>query len=268
MTQSTNLMTDTLKQLNQTQYANNTHQNIGRESHVRKLGLDDFITLADAQSTWCVLDVATGNGDTSLALAPQVAQVVTIDLTESILQTANQQFAEKEQSNIRLSVADSELLPFAENSFDCVVCRVGAQHFPNVFSFMREAYRVLRPDGILLIQDQVMPEDERMQRYINAFEKLLNPFHSRALSEFEWRGMFLDAGFKMTHVEQHTFEYQLQSWIDHQNYDEVTRQRLHIMLMRAPKKVTQWMQVRHAGTDQAQYTSHHIMIRGQKVHHG
>ena len=261
-------MSQSLKQLNQKRYGQVAEKYVASTPHATGMWLDDFIALADAKPHWRVLDVATGGGHTALSIASHVNQVVAVDLTPNMLQAAGDFFDHNDASHIMLSAADAEVLPFADETFDCVLCRVAAHHFPDIFAFMLQAWRVLRPDGVLMLHDHVMPEDDKINRYVNAYEKLRDPSHARALSEFEWRGTFLDAGFKMTFVEQRTIEHNIISWAKRQNCTDETIERLQIMLHRAPQKVLDWMQPQHIGTPQAQYTDHHIIVRGQKVTYG
>ena len=50
------------------------------------------------------------------------------------------------------------------------------------------------PGGVLVVQDHVAPDDEKDAEYVEAFERLRDPSHVRALSAAEWRGTFMDAG--------------------------------------------------------------------------
>ncbi|MEL6403332.1 MAG: methyltransferase domain-containing protein [Chloroflexota bacterium] len=262
-------MSDNLKALNQARYAATAEKYVASTVHATGMGLPRILELADPQPTWRVLDIATGGGHTALHFAPHVAQVIASDFTITMAQAA-QAFIDEQETidNIIFCGADAEQLPFVENHFDCVVCRVAAHHFPDIFTFVREATRVLKPDGILLVHDHVVSDDERVADYVNAYEKLRDPAHARALPEYEWRGVLLDAGLEIAHVEQFTIEHEVQSWAERQNASPATIEQLNIMLLRAPEAVQVWMQPRLAGTAHAHYTDHHIIIKGVKPHAG
>lgn len=55
--------------------------------------------------------------------------------------------------SVRLTVADSEHLPFATGSFDAVTCANSFHHYPHPKAVVREMLRVLRADGWLLVID-------------------------------------------------------------------------------------------------------------------
>jgi ubiquinone/menaquinone biosynthesis C-methylase UbiE len=50
-------------------------------------------------------------------------------------------------------------MPLDDASFDLVTCRIAPHHFDDVAAFVHEAARVLKPGGMLLVQDHLMPED-------------------------------------------------------------------------------------------------------------
>ena len=47
----------------------------------------------------------------------------------------------------------SFLQPFAENSFDAVICSESFHHYPNPQDFFNSVYRVLRPNGRFILRD-------------------------------------------------------------------------------------------------------------------
>ena len=59
----------------------------------------------------------------------------------------------KKLSNTEFLVGDSENLPFAEKSFDTVICSNSFHHYPNPQDFFNSAYRVLRKGGRLVLRD-------------------------------------------------------------------------------------------------------------------
>lgn len=75
-----------------------------------------------------------------------------IDLTPKMIEVARA----KNMENVELVVGDCENLPFEENSFDAVICCQSFHHYPNVQDFFNSVYRVLRPDGRLILRDMTM----------------------------------------------------------------------------------------------------------------
>ena len=83
-----------------------------------------------------------------------------IDLTEKMIEVAKK----KKLPNTELVVGDCENLPFPENSFDVIICSMSAHHYPEVDKFYASAYRVLKPNGRLILRD--MTTDNRIVRFL------------------------------------------------------------------------------------------------------
>jgi len=250
-----------IKKLNQQRFADSAQAYVNSPVHAQGKELTRFIELTQPQPDWQVLDVATGGGHTALVFEPHVARVTAVDLTFAMLTAAHQA---SDDRAINFSQCDAEKLPFASSSFELVSCRVSAHHFPDAFAFVREAARVLKPNGLLLIQDHIVPDDEQVARYINAYERLRDPGHVRILPEYEWRGNFLDAGLTVEHTEQLIMQHTLLPWAKRQNCSAQTLEYLQLLLLRAAQDVLAWMQPQYAGTEYANYSDHHMIILGRK----
>ena len=101
-----------------------------------------------------LLDVAGGTGDVAfrfLKRAPGATATV-CDMTESML-IEGQKRAEAEDMAARLSwvVGDAMALPFDDNSFDVYTISFGIRNVTRIPDALREAYRVLRPGGRLVV---------------------------------------------------------------------------------------------------------------------
>lgn len=91
-----------------------------------------------------LLDVACGTGALSACATGLGAETTGVDFSPAMVAEARQL-----HPALRFSEADAEALPFAEHSFDAVVVNFGVHHFPFPVEALREARRVLRPDGRL-----------------------------------------------------------------------------------------------------------------------
>jgi SAM-dependent methyltransferase len=97
-----------------------------------------------------VLETAAGTGIVTARLAevlPDATSVTATDLNQAMLDTAS---AKGIWSNVRWQACDATRLPFADASFDCVLCQFGVMFFPSKVDAYKEARRVLRPGGKFL----------------------------------------------------------------------------------------------------------------------
>lgn len=112
------------------------------------------------QGSQRILDIAAGTGEPGLRIAQLVQQgrVVITDLAESMLQVAVEKAARLGLSNVEFKEADANALPFDDNSFDAVSCRLGFMFFPDVQQAAREMVRVLKPGGRIATTVWAEPE--------------------------------------------------------------------------------------------------------------
>jgi len=73
------------------------------------------------------------------------------------------QLAQKSNPGIAFRVADVEHLPFADASFDAVVCNFGLGHFPSPETSVVECVRVLKPAGRIALSWWDDPSKQRIQ---------------------------------------------------------------------------------------------------------
>ncbi|MGG0656613.1 class I SAM-dependent methyltransferase [Rummeliibacillus pycnus] len=124
----------------------------------------------DADSSWIqkineicdvngksVLDIGCGGGIYTKALADMGALTVTaLDFSEQMLSTAKGNC--KGYPNIRYQLGNALDTKLEDNQFDMILERAVIHHISDLDTCFREAYRILKPGGIYLIQDRT-PED-------------------------------------------------------------------------------------------------------------
>jgi SAM-dependent methyltransferase len=258
-------MGDDLKARAQARFGAFAQGYVESRTHAAGADLERLVELAVPQPDWRVLDVATGGGHTALKFAPLVGMVIALDLTLAMLQAARRFIQEKGVRNIEMTVGDAGALPFPAASFDLVTCRIAPHHFPDCFRFVQECARVLKPGGMLLVEDNTVPDDERAARYVDAFERLRDPSHHRLYAPYEWEGMFLDAGLMVTHLEifDRPGNWML-PWAERQGCTPQVIERLHVLLAQAPEAVRAFWNPVCAGTPDARFDFHDVMIAGRK----
>lgn len=164
-----------------------------RTSAVHREGpdLDLLVAWCEPGEAVVALDVATGGGHVARRLAEEGCDVVSVDPAPGMQPTV---------------VARAEDLPFADDSFDVVVCRIAAHHFADVQAAVREMVRVSRDR--VLVEDNLFTSDE-----FELAEKLRDPTHVRCYTDGEWRRFFDDAGLDV--VDATIFErwQDVDSWL-------------------------------------------------------
>lgn len=100
-----------------------------------------------------VLEVAVGTGR-NLPLYPAEATVTGVELSPAMLAQARLRARELAHP-VSLAEGDAQALPFADGSFDTVVCTLSLCAIPDDRTALAEMWRVLRPGGRLLLLDHI-----------------------------------------------------------------------------------------------------------------
>ncbi|NLS76334.1 MAG: methyltransferase domain-containing protein [Chloroflexi bacterium] len=252
------------KTLSQQRFGQFAQSYVTSAPHAQGSDLDRLLEIAQPQADWQALDVATGGGHTALKFAPHVAWVVASDITPNMLEAARAFITGQGEANVSYELADAEQLPFEDERFDLVTCRIAPHHFADAAGFVREAARVLAPGGRLLVEDHLLPDAAEAAPVVEAYEKLRDPSHHRAYSEAEWRAMFARAGLAVTHTERVEKRLGFVDWVERQGCAPEVVAELVRMLREASPAVAAWLDPRDVGAPQATFASHHLIIAGQK----
>jgi ubiquinone/menaquinone biosynthesis C-methylase UbiE len=169
--------------------------------HADPAALRKVVELANPQPTDVALDIATGTGNTALALAPLVAQVIAYDMTEEMLAETARHALSRGLTNIITRRGTAEALPFADATFDVVTVRQAPHHFADVRAAIREMARVAKSCARVIIVDSTSPEDDSLDRQWNYVEKLRDPSHVRNYRPSEWRAIVAGTGLRIVSEE-------------------------------------------------------------------
>ena len=164
-----------------------------RESPTHREGpdLDLVVELCEPAEGVDALDVATGGQHVARRMREEGAKVVTVDPAPGM------------EPDV---ISRAEEIPFADGSFDVVVCRIAAHHFDDVAEAVREMARVTR--------DRVVVQDNLFQgESMEEAEKLRDPSHVRRYSEAEWRAFFEDAGLEVDRLEIMSRQLPVDPWL-------------------------------------------------------
>jgi SAM-dependent methyltransferase len=99
-----------------------------------------------------VLDLGCGDGTTALPAARRGANVLGVDIAETLVAAGNARAKAHGLANLRFQEGDaSDLSEIKSNSFDLLVSIFGAMFAPRPFDVAREMVRVTRPGGRIVM---------------------------------------------------------------------------------------------------------------------
>ena len=124
-----------------------------------------------------ILDIATGTGDLAINLVNTGAKkIIGLDISSGMLAVGKKKIEEKKLNDIiEMVVGDSENLPFDENTFDAITVAFGVRNFENLEVGLSEIYRVLKPEGTLVILETSIPSKTPFKQGYNFYTKFILP---------------------------------------------------------------------------------------------
>ncbi|MGV9366132.1 class I SAM-dependent methyltransferase [Amycolatopsis sp. NPDC003731] len=178
-----------------------------------EMGVWDRRLFGDSREWACgravgeVLEVAVGTG-LNLPCYPAEVTLTGLDLSEGMLAIARER-ARRLGRPVTLRQGSAHELPFAEASFDTVLCTFGLCAIPDPAAAVGEMVRVLRPGGRLILVDHVT-SSSRLVRAVQWLLELASVplagehFRRRPLKLVEALGLPIDQRerFKLGLVER------------------------------------------------------------------
>ncbi len=100
-----------------------------------------------------VADIGCGEGNLALELCRSVKQVIAVDRSPDVLERARRRIEQSGARNIDLREGEIEQLPIRSGSVDVCVLSQALHHAASPPTGIKQAARILRPGGILLVLD-------------------------------------------------------------------------------------------------------------------
>ncbi len=234
------------------------------KGHAEGGDLAIILDMLKPQAHWNVLDIATGGGHTAALVAPHVAQVVASDLSQGMLTAAAKVFAARQLTNVVTVLTDVESLAFADQSFDAVTCRIAPHHFLNIEAAIAEMARVLKPGGVLLIEDNIAPQAARLDRFINTLEVMRDSTHVRSYTNREWRTMLRAAGFNVTRMRDYRKTHDIADWTGRSDLSIDQQKKLAIFLLAAPQWARRHFLIEYTDNCAVSFTDDKVILKAVK----
>jgi SAM-dependent methyltransferase len=167
------------------------------------LGCGNPFARADLRPGEVVLDLGSGGGMDALVAARRVGaegHVFGLDMSDEMMLLAQRNAADAGVANVAFIKGDMESVPLPRDSVDVIISNCVVNLVPDKGRALREAYRVLRPDGRLSISDIVTRSTvpEHLRNDLAAWAACIGG----ALSAEEYRSHLAAAGFQDIEIER------------------------------------------------------------------
>ena len=170
------------------------------------LGCGNPVALASLRKGETVLDLGSGAGFDCFLAARRVGKngkVIGVDMTPEMIDKARENARKGKYQNVEFRLGEIENLPAADSSVDVVISNCVINLSPNKKRVFEEAFRVLKPNGRLMVSDIVL-----MKKLPEIIKKNIQAYIG-CLSGAEKKDVYLktieNAGFKEVKVVEENF---------------------------------------------------------------
>lgn len=165
------------------------------------LGCGNPTALAEINEGDTVLDLGSGAGIDVFLAAKKVGNkglVIGVDMTEEMVKKGEKIAKEQGFFNVEFKLGEIEKLPINEDSIDVIISNCVINLTPDKLKTYKEAFRVLKSGGRLLVSDLVtkgdLPED--IKKSFDAWSECI----AGALEKNEYLNIIKKAGFNNVEI--------------------------------------------------------------------
>jgi len=169
------------------------------------LGCGNPVALASLKKGETVVDLGSGGGLDCFLAAKKVGEsgkVIGVDMTPEMLDKARTNLGKSKHKNVEFRLGEIENLPIADNTANVIISNCVINLSPNKQQVFSEAFRVLKPNGRLMISDMVLLKEipDAIKKNVEAYIGCI----AGAEQKTAYIGKIKEAGFKDVQIVQET----------------------------------------------------------------
>jgi arsenite methyltransferase len=181
-------------------YSPSDIENVPEES-VLGLGCGNPVALASLKEGETVLDLGSGGGIDAFLASKKVGpkgKVIGVDMTDEMLQRAKETASKHGYTNVEFRQGEIENLPVKDNSVDVIISNCVINLAPDKLKAFKEAYRVLKPEGRIMVSDLVTNGElpDQVRKSFDAWARCI----AGALEKSDYLNKIAEAGFKNINI--------------------------------------------------------------------
>jgi len=170
------------------------------------LGCGNPVAIASLKEGEVILDLGSGAGFDAFLAAKKVGKkgrVIGIDMTPEMVEKAKANARKGNYANVEFRLGEIEKLPADSDSVDAIISNCAINLSPDKESVFKEAFRVLKPGGRLMVSDLVLVKDlpgvikESVEAYVGCL--------AGAIFKKDYLNYIKEAGFDKIKVVGETF---------------------------------------------------------------
>lgn len=154
-------------------------------ANIDKLWRNRVVRMLEQKQPKTIIDIATGTADFALAASYIKNCIITgIDISEGMLEVGREKINKKGLNDrIKLVKADSENLPFEQDSFDAAIVGFGVRNFETLKKGLSEIFRVLKPGGEFYVLEFSRPSKTPVKQFYRFYFTRILPLVGGIISK-------------------------------------------------------------------------------------
>ncbi len=170
-----------------------------------------LVRFADLAPDSLLLDAGCGPGLVSRAFLDSGHRIVGVDLSREMIERARLRCSETDRVTfLQGSIFDSTLV----GPFDACISRYVLHHVIDPPTFLLRQVELLRPGGIVVLNDHTSSPDPHQAAWHNAIETLRDRTHTANLSPGVIVDLFAASGLDLIRVVEEVFTLDFDEWFD------------------------------------------------------
>ena len=198
-------------------------------NHFLSLGIDKswrrkLIRMMGKAHPETILDLATGTADLAiLSMKIHPVQVTGTDISSEMLAIGKNKIKKlRLEDKIKLLQADSENLPFGDNSFDAAIVAFGVRNYEDLPVGLKEMKRILKPGGKAFILEFATPTAFPVKQLFTFYFRFVLPLLGRLISEHSSAYSYLPESVSAFPQGENFLQLMKQAGFENVNYLSLT----------------------------------------------
>lgn len=211
-----------------------------------------------------LLDVGCGDGRITVELSPYFETASGIDACQHNIGKAKTLSGNDTQTNYSF-VHQDICLPFnSAKKYDAIICLHAFHHFSNPQIALINMQTNLNADGLLFVKDNICPQDNELDVFINTLRKLRDASCVKDYNKSEWHLLFENAGLEIQFQKTSKSTVEIKNWLEHSKLSPAQKESIKKHLINASAHCQNYFQIQYNKNEPVSYSFDRLTVLAKK----